>query len=388
MDCPPRRRRPWFQTGDWMPSCFRLFFGTLGLLFLLLTAVAPVLAQQPAASAIPAATAALPDAPGAPSSSDDSASLADAASPARIGGTVTDTNGDIVPDATVTLDGPDGSDHRTTTSDDNASFEFHDLKPGVPYRITVSAKGFVDWKSNEIRLHGGDFQFVTGRLPILGETTSVVVSAGTPIEIATEQVHIAEQQRVLGFIPNFFVVYDSENAVPLTTKLKFQLAFRTTIDPITFAGAIFLGAINQAADTPNYPQGWKGYGERAGAIYADGLTDTMLGGAILPSLLHQDPRYYYQGTGTIKSRTIHALESPFICKGDNGKWQPAYSEILGNLTSAGISNAYYPASDRGAALVFENTAIGIGTTAAANILQEFLIRKLTPSQKNSAALQP
>jgi hypothetical protein len=71
-----------------------------------------------------------------------------------------------------------------------------------------------------------------------------------------------------------------------------------------------------------------------------------------------------------------------ICKGDNGHWQANYSGILGSLAAGGISNLYYPAHDRGAGLTFENTLIGIGTTAAANILQEFVIRKLTPNATN------
>lgn len=322
----------------------------------------------------------MPDAPAASSSSDNPDP--DATSPARIGGTVTDTNGDVIPGATVTLDGPTPADHQTATSDDNASFEFHDLKPGVPYRLTISAKGLADWKSDKIVLRGGDFQFIKDiHLPILGETTSVTVSAGTPVVIATEQVHIAEQQRVLGIIPNFYVVYDSENAVPLTTRLKFSLAIKTSFDPVTFAGAIFLGAINQAADTPNYPQGWKGYGERAGALFADGFTDTMIGGALLPSLLHQDPRYYYKGTGTTKARILHALAGPFWCKGDNGKWQPNYSSVGGDLISSAISNVYYPPSNRGIGFTFQNLAIDTAEREASTIIQEFVLRKLTPSQR-------
>jgi hypothetical protein len=85
----------------------------------------------------------------------------------------------------------------------------------------------------------------------------------------------------------------------------------------------------------------------------------------------------------VRSRFMYAVANAVICKGDNRKWQPAYSAILGDLASGGISNAYYPNSDRGAALVFENTLIDIGTTAAANVLQEFVIRKLTPGQKNN-----
>jgi hypothetical protein len=348
--------------------------------FALSGAVFSAVGQRPAGADTVAVTT-LPDAPAA-SADDSGGSSAAVPAAAQIGGTVTDTNGDIIPGATVVLDAPAGNEHHTTTADDNAGFVFHGLKAGVPYRVTVSAKGFLDWKSQLILLHGSDFQYVAGiRLPILGESTSVVVSAGTQEEIATEQVHIEEQQRVLGFIPNFYVVYDAKNAVPLSTKLKFQIAYRVSVDPVSIFGAAFLATINQAADTPNYPQGWNGYGERFGAVYADGVTDILFGGAILPSLLHQDPRYFYQGTGTTKSRLMHALSNPFVCRGDNGKLQPNYSSVGGDLISSAISNAYYPASNRGLGFTFENLAIDTAEREVSSVIQEFVVRKLTPSAK-------
>jgi hypothetical protein len=124
----------------------------------------------------------------------------------------------------------------------------------------------------------------------------------------------------------------------------------------------------------------QGYAKRFGAAYADMATGTLIGGAILPSLLKQDPRYFYKGTGSTKSRILYAVANSVICKGDNGKWQANYSGILGGLAAGGISNLYYPAQDRnGVGLTFENALIGIGATAAANVLQEFVIKKLTPS---------
>ena len=90
--------------------------------------------------------------------------------------------------------------------------------------------------------------------------------------------------------------------MPLTAKLKFKLAVKVSADPITFAGIFFMAGVNQGARIPDYRSGAVGYGERVGAVAADGFTDIMIGGAILPSLLHQDPRYYYQGTGTNRSR--------------------------------------------------------------------------------------
>lgn len=385
-----------------MPRSLRLISRTLSASLLFLPAVSYLDAQDVERPV--RAQALLPDAPaaqlaakaGESSSADQNRNIDHAATTvtnaggssaesdlntAKIGGTVTDTSGEIVPEATVTLEGPTAADHRTVEADDNAGFEFANLKPDVPYRVAISAKGFADWRSEELRLHSGDFEFVTGiKLELLGVSTTITVSSSQE-QIATQQVYIEEQQRVLGFIPNFYVVYDSKDAVPMTTKLKFKMALRVSIDPVSILGSAFLAGINQAADTPDYPLGAKGYGERFGAVYTDGLTDTMFGGAILPSLLHQDPRYFYQGTGTIKSRTLHALAAPFVCKGDNGKLQPNYSSVGGDLISASISNAYYPASSRGISTTFENLAIDTAEREASTVIQEFIVRKLTPSAK-------
>jgi hypothetical protein len=298
--------------------------------------------------------------------------------PARVSGTVTDTNGGIIPGAQVVLQGPGLS--RTVVASDSGVFEIDNLSPGVPYRITVIATGFADWKSPDVVLDAGQFYRLADiRLTALGENASVVVVASRE-EIAAEQVKAEEHQRVLGFVPNFYVSYD-KNAVPLTAKLKFELAMRVSVDPVTFGGTGFLALMNQAAHYPNFQEGMKGYGQRFGAIYADGLTDIMVGGALLPSVLHQDPRYFYQGTGTTKSRLLHALSSPLICRGDNGRWQPNYSSLGGYLAAGAMANAYYPNSNRGAGLVFNTFAVDLSANIANGVLQEFVLRKLTPAVK-------
>ena len=114
--------------------------------------------------------------------------------------------------------------------------------------------------------------------------------------MATQQVKAAEKQRVLGIVPNFYANYDS-NPAPMTVKLKFKLALRTAVDPVTIFGIAMIAGLDQAGNTPDYQQGAKGYGQRFGAVAAGGFTDIMIGGAILPSVLHQDPRYFYQGKG-------------------------------------------------------------------------------------------
>lgn len=317
---------------------------------------------------------ALPSAPQAQSNS----SAMDAAD---LNGTVTDVNGDLIPGATVVLDGTDSSSHQTQTANDSGFFQFGGLKAGVPYQITISAKGFENWTSGKIVLTSGQFFGITDiKLKLESSVSSVTVYASTE-EIAAHQVEIEEQQRIMGFIPNFYVVYDSKNAVPLTAKMKFQMAYRVSIDPVSIVGAAALAGMNQAGETPDYREGAIGYGERFGAAYADGITDIMFGGAILPALLHQDPRYFYQGTGTTKSRLMHAMAAPFICRGDNGKSEVNFSSMGGDLISGSISNAYYPASNRGASLLFEGFALSTGERVVSTVIQEFLLKKLTRGAK-------
>ncbi len=300
----------------------------------------------------------------------------------HITGTVTDVNDDPVPGATVVLEGPAPVDPCTVVSNDNGFFEFNDLEPGPPYHITISAPGFANWTSPAVILKPGEYLILTGSQLQIAEAQTTVSVVYSPEQIATEEVKIEEQQRVLGIIPNFYVVYD-HNAEPLTTKLKFKLAFRTATDPATIVGVGVLAALNQAAtDAPNYVQSWKGYGQRYGAAAADGVSDIMIGGAILPSLLHQDPRYFYQGTGTNKSRALHAISSPFICRGDNGHRQPNYSTMGGDLASASLTNLYYPASNRGAGLVFQTFVINTGERIFTSLVQEFILGKFTSKGKN------
>jgi hypothetical protein len=200
------------------------------------------------------------------------------------------------------------------------------------------------------------------------------------VEVAQQQVEDEEKQRVLGFIPNFYVSYDPHPA-PLTSKQKFGLAWKTTIDPVSFALIGVIAGIQQSQNQfSGYGQGAEGYGKRYGASYANFVSGTFIGGAILPSILKQDPRYFYKGTGSKRSRILYAIATSVICKGDNGRWQPNYSSIGGNLAAGAISNLYYPEKDRdGVGLTFEGGAIGIGATAGANLIEEFLIRKLTPN---------
>ena len=298
---------------------------------------------------------------------------------ASISGTVTDEQGDVIPGATVTLRGPQGK--RTITTGEQGGFAFNDLRPGGPYRLTVECKDCLPWGSNDITLKPGQFlERDDIHLRLSGGTVSVVVKPKTELEIATEQVHAEEHQRVLGVIPNFYVSYDPK-AAPLSWGLKYRLAFRTALDPVTVAGALFIAGIDQAGGTPNYGGGVEGYAKRFGSEYASGFTDVMAGGAVLPALLHQDPRYFYKGTGTRRARLMHAIDSAVLCRGDNGKTEINYSSMGGDLISGGLSNLYLPAEDRGVGATFEGFGIATAGHITVDILQEFFLNRLTKRGK-------
>lgn len=296
--------------------------------------------------------------------------------PGTIAGVVMDTDGAAIPGAKITVvrDGATVEGVSAVSGGDGV-FSLPRVPSGTAVVFNISVNGFASWTSSPVTLTPGQYMELP-EIKLAVATIDTEVNAIFPEELAKEQVKEEEKQRVLGVIPNFYVVYD-HNAVPLTTALKFQLALKASTDVVTVGGVGFVAGIYQASDHIDYKQGAKGYGQRAGALYADGLTDIMIGGAVLPSLLHQDPRYFYQGTGTRKSRALHALSSPFICKGDNGKWQFNYSSIGGDLASGAISNLYYPESNRGANLVFNTALTAAGGRMINALAQEFILKKLT-----------
>ena len=297
-------------------------------------------------------------------------------------GTITDVTDAPVPGALVTLQGSDSSDLRSVPTNENGFYEIRDVEEGRPYRVTVRAEGFSEWESPIVTLSPGQSEILdVSKLRIKEVQTSVTVTPTSSDAIATEQVKAEEKQRGFGIIPNFYAVYAS-NPEPLNTGLRFHLALRVARDPFTFAGVAMLGGIGQATDNPHYAQGAKGYGDRFAANYANSLTDIMLEGAIFPSLLHQDPRYFYKGSGTTKARAAHVLYSLIVTKGDNGEWQPNYSGLGGNLASAAISNFYYPRANRGAGLILRGFGTMTAVHLAVRMLDEFVFRPAKGSVAN------
>lgn len=304
-----------------------------------------------------------------------------------VNGTVLDSAGAAVVGAHVKLTRDDQAPGQEALSGNDGQFTFANVPPGA-FHITVTTEGFATQVVSG-ELHPGEYCVVPQIVLTIATAVTEVRVALSPVELAEEEIKIQEKQRVFGVIPNFYVTYIPD-AVPLSSKQKFKLAWRSTIDPVNFVLIGGIAGVQQwQNDYSGYGQGAQGYAKRYGAAYGNLVTSTFIGAAILPSLLKQDPRYFYKGTGTVRERLMYAIANAVICKGDNGRWQPNYSSILGSLAAGGISNLYYPSQNRdGTVLTFENTLIGIGTSAAVNVIQEFIIPKFTPNFPNRQAAKP
>jgi hypothetical protein len=306
--------------------------------------------------------------------------------PGSISGRVVDQTGTFVSAAVVKLTHPDQSAPLQDQSTDDGLYSFANVAPG-PFEIIIMQEGFTTKTILGTLKPGEALVLPPAQLALATEKTEVHVSV-SEVEIAETEIKEQEKQRVFGIIPNFYVSYEKDPA-PMNTRQKMGLAWKSTVDPLTIAGVAFIAGLQQANNSfSGYGQGAQGYAKRFGATYADVAISTFLTGAVLPAVFKQDPRYFYQGTGTIHSRLVHAVASSVMTRGDNRRWQPNYSNIIGSFATGGISNLYYPASDRnGAMLTVETALLHIAESAGANIFQEFLIRKLTPGLSHKSQNQ-
>jgi hypothetical protein len=351
---------------------FRFKSGLIVFTFFVFCCSAPCFGQSAPETAAPVAQQ-----PGAEPSRPDQKAFG------SISGTVLDQSGAVLAGARVSLTrtitaqtSEAQSPRQEALSGEDGQFSFASVAPG-PFQLTITAAGFAPQTSSGT-LHEGEFYLVPQiALAVAASVTDVQVNL-TRVQVAQEQMKDEEKQRVFGIIPNFYVTYDP-HPLPLNMRQKYNLAWKTTIDPFTFAMVGAIAGVQQADNSfSGYGQGAQGYGKRYGASFADIAIGTFLGGAVLPAVFKQDPRYFYKGTGSTRSRFFYAIANAVICKGDNGRWQTNYSNILGNLAAGGISNLYYPAQNRnGAGLTLENGLIGIGSTAAASVFEEFFMKKLT-----------
>ena len=295
-------------------------------------------------------------------------------------GRVIDPMGKGVPGADVVLMRDRESVLDEVPSDDDGRFTFVHVSPGS-LQLRIIAEGFATAEIPGTMVPCENCVFPEVKLLLTTQITEIRVSP-PPDEIAQEQFKDEITQRVFGIVPNFYVSY-AVDAAPLTPKQKFHLALKASTDPVTISAVSIVAGVNQASDRfSGYGQGAQGYAKRYGASYANFTSGLFIGGAVLPSLLKQDPRYFYKGTGTTRSRLLYAISHTVITKGDNQRWQPNYSSVLGDLAAGGLSNLYIPERDHhGAKLTFQNAGIAMGTSALINVLQEFVLRKITSKRE-------
>jgi hypothetical protein len=293
-----------------------------------------------------------------------------------IDGQVTDQLGVAVARARITLAREDGTVESETDVRDDGRFSFADVGAG-PFRLTVTAADFAPYTVLGHIALGEALALPPFRLTLSVGTVAVDVRP-TRVEIADRQIMEQEQQRLLGIFPNFTVSYDP-NAVPLNARQKFQLTWKSVVDPMQFVSvAVFAGVQQARNDFSGFGGGPEGYAKRYAALYATSLTGSVITRFVMPVVFGQDPRYFYRGTGSRSSRVAYAISRAVVRKGDDGRWQPDYSRICGHLATGALSNLYYPEENRrGVGLTLGNAAFGIGGAAVNNLMQEFVLKRFT-----------
>jgi len=292
-----------------------------------------------------------------------------------ISGVVQDETGTAIAAAEATLTDANGSPRSTVLSGANGEFAFSPIPPGS-YRVVVEVKDLEPFQSAAIVLAARQlYEMPAIFLKVAAEDTHLTVR---PTDVvAAQQIKAQEQQRIVGIVPNFYTSY-IYYAAPLNTKQKYSLVAHDVFDPLQFLGAGVTAGIEQATNRfPGYGQGLEGYGKRYAAAFGDAVTRDYLSYAVFPSLFHQDPRYFYQGSGSTGSRLLHALGYTVALRGDDGRNMPNYSFFLGSLGSGLLSNLYYPHDNRGARLVFINFGIAVAARAGVAVLREFASKQYT-----------
>jgi hypothetical protein len=304
--------------------------------------------------------------------------------PGAIQGTVEDGSGSAVAGAIVTLETAASTGQRTAITDQAGSFRFSAIEPGN-YKITIAASGFAVWTAANVAITSSDNQpLLSAVLQVAAASSSVNVTLPQH-ELATEQLKTEEKQRLLGVLPDFFVSY-APDAAPLTAAQKFQLGWKTIIDPVSLLGTSISAGIDQARNNhPEFGQGTEGYAKRFGAQYANRVSRVMIGRVVMQSMFHQDPRYFYKGTGSIRSRALYAIGTAFVVKGYNGNWQFDYSDVLGGMASHELSTLYYPSTSRPVRRLADDVLLGFAGRAESNLLHEFILRRVTTHVPKIAA---
>jgi hypothetical protein len=179
--------------------------------------------------------------------------------------------------------------------------------------------------------------------------------------------------RLFYTLPNFLTVQNVELLPPLTVGQKFKVVARSSFDYVEYPWYAALAGISQAENSePSYGQGAAGYAKRYGAAFADGTIENFMTAAILPSLLHQDPRFYQSSTGSFWRRTGYAISRIFVTFTDSGHEQFNYSEIVGSALAAGISTySYHPQSERNLGTTASSWGTQVGYDTIGIVVKEF-----------------
>ena len=180
-----------------------------------------------------------------------------------------------------------------------------------------------------------------------------------------------EHPRLFWIFPTY-TVSETKTPVSLTSSGKFHIFLKDKTDPYTYGSVAFEAGLGQASNSfSGYGQGAAGYGKRFGAGLADEVSGGFFETFAFPSLFHQDPRYFRQGSGPFKSRLAHALVRPVLTRKDSGGRAFNWSGLLGRIAASGLANAYYPHEDRGAGATFSRVAIGIPFSLVDEVFNEF-----------------
>lgn len=308
--------------------------------------------------------------------------------PGTIRGAVTDPSGSVVVGAVVTLETAASTGQRTTITDEAGTFHFSAVEPGN-YTVTVTASGFAVWTSANAVARSGENQPLLSAVLHVAPASAQVDVVLPPRELAAEQLKAEEGQRLFGVFPHYFVSYEP-NPAPLTAAQKFQLGWKTFFDPVPILASGIAAGIQQARNSfPGYGQGLEGYGKRFGAQYADRVNEILIGHVVMQAAFHQDPRYLYKGTGSFAARALYAIATAFVCKGDNGHWQPAYSDVLGGAGTYELSTLYRPGTSRPWLRFSHTILLGFAGRAERDLFEEFVLRKVTAHvPKRAGQTQP
>jgi len=176
---------------------------------------------------------------------------------------------------------------------------------------------------------------------------------------------------------------------PLDSLQKLELAVDETIAPSRFLASMFTAGISQARNSlPGYGQEWGGYGKRYGSSVGSTASSNMFGTFLLPSMLHEDPRYFVKAFGSPRSRILYALERVVVTRTDDGRSTFNWSGLMGGLMAESLATSYLPDEERTAAKTFTRFGARIGFSALDNVVKEYWptifkslgITKLVPSQ--------